>query len=188
VNPSLRPPGGYWFVDADEVEHRADDVPKLIKSLIEYRVRVGRPPGDPEKEVHDQICARSPGVCLELDSSATQKSGLSPATLVAQITAKMVAWYRESRANRLTLVEAKEASQRAAACEGCPLNVEWSKTCPPCFTKAQKVFPLIVSPVKPLKELKGRACLNAGDDLSVACWVNGGPKVTGAPDNCWRKS
>jgi hypothetical protein len=63
LNPNLRPPTGYKFIDDEGFEHQADTVEKLIVNLTAYRARVGKPAGDPTKEVHEQICRRHPTCC-----------------------------------------------------------------------------------------------------------------------------
>jgi hypothetical protein len=178
LNPHLRPPGGFRFVDADKVEHVAESFDRLVKNLAAYRKRVGRPPGDPSAEITEQICRRNPAMCVG------DSPGYDGKALAARVVANINALVRDG--NRRN-TDSKNVPARALACAGCPFNVEWLSFCLPCQKKTARLLEHIVRPGKPLKSLKGRACLRACDDLSVAVWLSEGPGVSGAPAQCWRK-
>ena len=65
LNPDIRPPCGYKFRDADGIIHFADSTVKLVETIKKYRVRVGRPPGDPLAEFTMQVYGRFPQCCLK---------------------------------------------------------------------------------------------------------------------------
>lgn len=60
VNPNIRPPGGYYFIDEEGMRHEADNLPELVNNLIDYRARTGRDCGDPWTEIAEQILKRHP--------------------------------------------------------------------------------------------------------------------------------
>lgn len=60
VNPNIRPPGGYYFIDEEDMRHEADDLPRLVANLGHYRQRTDREPGNPWSEVVNQILTRHP--------------------------------------------------------------------------------------------------------------------------------
>lgn len=60
VNPNIRPPGGYYFIDSEGMRFESEDLPRLIANLGNYRNRTGRDLGDPWVEVTEQILQRHP--------------------------------------------------------------------------------------------------------------------------------
>lgn len=64
LNPSIRPPGGYRFRDSDGLVHTGTSPERLVAVIRAYRKRVGKIPGDPEKEMIAQIYARFPRCCI----------------------------------------------------------------------------------------------------------------------------
>jgi hypothetical protein len=62
-NPGLHPPGGWVFVDAQEVKHRGASKAQLIARVVNYRVINRLAVGDPAEEVNAQLCKNFPGYC-----------------------------------------------------------------------------------------------------------------------------
>jgi hypothetical protein len=64
LNPAIKPPGGYKYQDSDGMVHFATDFPKLVKTLTDYRRRIGRDIGLPEKEIMDYFFKKYPRCCI----------------------------------------------------------------------------------------------------------------------------
>jgi hypothetical protein len=64
LNGALRPPGGYKFRDEDGVTHIGVDFKHLVKTLTDYRNRIGKPLGMPEREIMAQFYERYPQYCI----------------------------------------------------------------------------------------------------------------------------
>jgi len=181
LNPNLFPPEGYRFVDADGVEHFGQSLEQLVKHLGEYRVRVGRPPGDPHREVMDYLCGRFPDLCVP-DEAELQRR-----VVWTRVMGSISKWVHErSGEGPATISSQEEVNRRVAICDQCPLNVEWTSPCRPCGKLTAKLLAGLTHPAKPVAALEGRACLNAGDDLSVAVWLSEGLLLSGVPAKCWR--
>jgi hypothetical protein len=90
------------------------------------------------------------------------------------------------RAAPLAVVPDQYVESRARLCRKCPANVSWVEHCAPCQVKVASLLPRIIAPHQPEAELKGRACLCAHDDLSVAVKLQTPPQVVNAPGKCWR--
>lgn len=172
VNPNIHPPGGFWFSDADEVRHEAGTLQALVTTLTEYRARVGRDPGEPLKEITEQLCARTPWLCVKPEPGMV---------LVAKITAWATRLFRDTRRADSHKVEASEALKRSQACLGCPHRIDWSKVCPPCFSKTKKILKTSGFGIS------GFACDLAGDDLEAATELAQPFLLADAPEHCWRK-
>src|ERR1043166_8237605 len=63
-NSALWPPSGWVFLDSDGVKHQGANKRDLLTKLKTYRSRNRLLPGNPEKEVNDQLCAQFPGYCV----------------------------------------------------------------------------------------------------------------------------
>jgi hypothetical protein len=179
INPNLLPPGGYRFVDADNVTHVGASFKLLIEALTRYRRRIGRPPGDPHREVSEQICDRSPKSCVEVNVSYPVQNKALASAVVAEITRMKMSRVKFNATE-------KQIADRVIICKGCPANVEWEKYCPPCQDIARKILPALVKPNQPVARLRGRACLLARDDLSVAVRLSNPTAMPGCPPGCWR--
>lgn len=64
LNPNLHPPTGYRLRDTDGLEHVADSAERLVRNVTAHRMRLKRPPGNPMKELTEQIFARHPNYCI----------------------------------------------------------------------------------------------------------------------------
>jgi hypothetical protein len=63
LNADIRPPGGYKYRDADGMLHIGADLERLEKIVKSYRIRIGRPVGNPMEDIVNQICTRCPSCC-----------------------------------------------------------------------------------------------------------------------------
>lgn len=176
VNPNLHPKGGYKFKDADGVEHSAQTLDSLVRSLAKYRARVGRPPGNPERECIEFICSRSPQSCLDI---AVKYDRASLANAVTQDMA--LATQRETK-----MVDEVTAREREKTCLKCPNLLNWDKNCPTCIAKVGKLRDMIIPPGEIFSGLLGKACLSARDDATLAVWRVENQKVINPPGECWR--
>jgi hypothetical protein len=64
LNENLMPPSGYWMRDSDGVRHEGPSASIVVKNLMAYRKRLGRPEGNPLKELTEAIYARHPQCCI----------------------------------------------------------------------------------------------------------------------------
>lgn len=64
LNPAIRPPGGYKFVDRDGISHFAADFNRLVKTVTDYRARVGQALGNPHEEIMAYYVKRYPRCCI----------------------------------------------------------------------------------------------------------------------------
>lgn len=176
------PPGGYRFTDNDGTHFEGTSVEDVAAKLREYRDVNNFPPGDPEVEVNEQLCERFPSLAVEVPEIIRDDR-----TIVSRVCETLRGWNREMQMKRKpVMVDLSTAGTRADTCAGCRHNVNWHLLCTPCELASTSILEPYVSPNKPATRLKGRACEIAGDDLSVAVWLNGSSIDTEA--NCWRKA
>lgn len=168
---SIIPPTGYWFDEAG-IRVESGSMAGLIAALIQYRKDSGSPPGDPEFEVHFQLCKRHPSLGTVLTDRKLAKS----------VTKSIKDFIMQRRAN----VSPEEAKRRAAICSACPMREEWKSTCESCGGKSTDLIARAFKGRE--KSQQGYACKIAGDELCLACVFVPNTKLKIAPANCWRKA
>lgn len=178
LNPNLRPPGGFRFVDADKVLHVANDLPGLIRALQGYRQRVGRAPGDPESEVLQQICTKHPKVCIGYPPK------FDPANLVAQVgmRASMCLTNRVD----FSATPAPLVAERARVCGNCRMRVRWTDQCKPCQKNIGAVVERVTAGADhKIPAMQGEACVAGLCDLQIATLSPVNKRPLNAPEHCW---
>lgn len=181
LNPYLYPPGGYSFKEANGFEVRAADLSGLITAVKDYRKHSNQPEGDAYAEIVAQICERGPQTCRGVP---TRAEVTTPAQI--RLVARVVLSTNELRETKQTLVKSPDAYARAEVCKLCIHYKEWSRFCPPCKANATELLKEIVRPEVPVGTVAGCACDLAGDDLSVAVWLDRRLRLNDAPAACWR--
>lgn len=183
INPYLFPPGGYYFEESDGMTLKSDSLAGLVVRVEDYRARVNLPPGEPYKEIVDQICTRSPRACREVGEVPQGPTGEQKA-LVARVVKNSVKL--GAQLWRLKFVKSPEAYARASTCSDCPHKKEWARFCPPCEKNAFASLQSAIHPRELVSMVKGCACDLAGDDLSAVVWVDSPERLNDAPEKCWR--
>lgn len=182
LNESLRPPGGYRFVDADRVTHEANDLAGLVKAVTRYRAATGRPPGNPLEEVTEAICRRAPKFCTGAPDVPPHDAKALAVYVANDIRRAMLHPLTES-------VELNEARTRMTICMTCPGRVNWTEGCAPCQRSVAGGVEIALAGREVFSGAKDKACLGAGDCLSLALWRKNPRTIARLPDNipCWRK-
>ena len=180
------PPGGYRFTDADGNLFEGDSVADVAAKVREYRDVNKFPPGDPEAEVNEHLCQLFPSMAVEVPEVIQNDR-----SIVARVCETLRGWNRDMQLKRRPeLVDLPTAGARADQCVNCKYNVNWHLMCTPCELASTSILDPYVAPARPSTRLKGRACSVAGDDLSVAIFLNvrktGSLIETDVP--CWRKA
>jgi len=185
LNRNLYPRDGYFFKESDGARIGADSWPGVVKRVIAYRQRAGLPLGNPEQEVTEQACSRSPSLCVEVD----------PATLVQRkivsLKGRLLAWLAAIRAKRskegkLDFVDEGMAKRRADYCAGCPNNTPLPGGCGSCVAALKEIRRDILASRKQDGRIQG--CAHLGEDTVVSCHLDlvrvDDPTL---PGHCWRK-
>lgn len=188
INQSLRPPGGYFFIDADKVRHEGSSANNLASNLAKYRASMGRPIGNALLEVTEQICKRAPTHCVgESDGTEAAYDAKQFATIVAAGIRRDTL---EHSRRPMQMVSKEIADARLAICAGCPGRVDWTIGCAPCQKSVAGFTEQIVSPNTPTEGSDRLACLGDAQSLGVEVWRAVTHKLThpDAPGNCWRRA
>ncbi len=163
------------------MEFVGESVGKVAAKLAEYRETNKFPAGSPVAEVHAQLCERFPECCVD---DSPQVDGQE---LVRRVVIQAKKWLIDAQMRKPQIFVAPDvAKSRSESCANCPHNWNWKLLCQPCQLAASDLFEPVIAPRKPNAELDGRCCEIAGDDLSVAVWLEG-PKIEVKCD-CWRKA
>jgi len=64
LNPGIRPPGGYRYVDRDGITHFGTSFNDLLRVVAAYRQRIGQPLGNVRAEIMDYYVKRYPRCCI----------------------------------------------------------------------------------------------------------------------------
>lgn len=181
LKPSLHPNGGYQFKDEYGVTHLSNSLVGLVAMVTKYRERLGRPIGEPLKEITAQLCRKQPKLCSAPEQTVNMKS------VVAHVTHDIA---RQSQAGPIKpddRATSEEIQRRADICAACPCAVNWARICEPCHTQNAKLIAVLVAPLKVPASMERRCCTQTREDLSLAV-VRKNPRTCGeAPLNCWRK-
>jgi len=191
-NKFLRPVGGKYFIDEDGVKHKADQWEHLFVRVASYRKRAGKPPGNPEQEILDQVCARNPDYCQEAKPSAPVQRAVAAANKSTRASSRaVVQWLvgilRLRRVGGAQPVSREEARRRAAICAGCPMQKALSSNCGSCKAMRKTAKQILFGGSSSIGE-KLKGCRVLGEDTSTSVHIqqdpSGNPEL---PGNCWRK-
>jgi hypothetical protein len=180
------PPGGYRFTETDGTPFEASDVTSLVNKVWGYRRRAGLDATAAQRDVHAQLCTRSPGICQEVGELKRPEPDKVLQGRVAVRAASLLDG-RMSKAYRF--VDRPEADARARICKGCKFCVDWNSgdSCPPCKKNILEILTVAVKPEALHEGMLGKACRLGGEDLSAEVWTKEHKLLEEAPNTCWRK-
>lgn len=190
INPNLHPKGGFKYVDPDNVTHMADDLASLIQVVTHYRNRVGRPLGNPQVEIEDQLCQRHPALCRVADAARRSGTVSQIGTPTPEQTALAIhTAFNIKQAGRYPgkLLGLTEATARAETCRECSHAVDWTVGCSPCMRSVAGLTDAALAPLPVIRSTRNKACALAKDSLELAVWRDSVRKAKGAPAPCWRR-
>ena len=189
VNKGMIPPGGWHFPEAPGHTIRTDTYETLIDEIFRHRLRVGKPTESIEAEVARYFCQRWPSSCVQTPAAITGDD--TPARRVARSAARLAA---AQPAGGYDLVNQGTASERAAICAKCPLQVAWKTGCSSCSASTAA----LLLQIRKLRNTPSDGQLMA---CSIAGWENqtavhlpesvvkpDADTLKTLPENCWRKS
>lgn len=190
-NTMLRPVGGKYFVDADGVKFKGEQWEHVAARLRSYRKRAGQPPGDPEQEILDQVCARQPEYCQETnlpvpvkrpdDHQETRRASSKA------ITNWLVSILKLRRVGGAQQVPREEARRRAAICAACPKQKSFSSSCGSCKAMRKSAKQILFGGSSSVGE-KLKGCSVLQEDTSTSVHIQQDPSGNPAlPAKCWRK-
>lgn len=183
LSPSVYPDGGFYYVDAEKMVFESSSLDELVAAVTDYRRQMGRPPGEPRREVTEQICRRSPAACRE---SPAQPSRDFVSRVQDQASSVAL---RRSDGQFLDNATADESRARGDICAACPRCVDLSSAsaCNSCQKILDGLTEAIIGHPPSDSRFFGRACECAGDYLPLALRLSDYKSLPGAPDGCWRK-
>ena len=185
INVNLYPKDGYFFRDSDGTPIRAGNWRAVIKKVIEYRERAGRPVGDVESEVIAQACQRNPQICREtIRVNIANRPVSLKSTVLQWLTGVKKIKERDGKVATVPLAEEKI---RADVCAKCPLNTPLGvNSCSSCKRTLIEFRKFIFGDGRADGRLGG--CSVLGVDLPTAARLDeirvDNPQL---PAHCWRK-
>ncbi len=191
-NRFLRAIGGKYFIDEDGVKHKADQWEHLAVRVASYRKRAGKPPGDPEQEILDQVCARQPDYCQEKNLPVPAQRAIATANESIRASSRAITQWlinilRLRRVGRAQPVSREEARRRAAICAACPMQKDFSSVCGSCKAMRKTAKQILFGGNSPVGE-KLKGCRVLGEDTSTSVHIQQDPSSNPAlPGHCWRK-
>lgn len=185
INPNLFPKTGYFFQDNDGSIHRASGWNGVIARVRAYRARAKMAPGNPEREVTEQVCARNPLHCTEESPAHTAQVRI--VSLKGRLLAWLSAMIKQNRADPLPFrIGEEEKQRRADICAGCPLNTKIQESCGSCRAAMTELQREIIGARKMDSRIVG--CLALGESLPVSVWLDlQTVENQELPGHCWRK-
>lgn len=178
---NIAPKEGYVFRERDGSSHQSTSWSALIKKIIRYRALNHFDSGDPEREITEQACRRSPEVCFN-DDPVTRRQ-----TKRASLKGVVLAWFTELRkrakSGSILFTDGGVMTARANICVTCPHHTELPGGCSSC----KKVLKGFRHEVLGDRGQDGRlhACAVLGTDLVTSTWLDE-PPLDGLPLHCWR--
>jgi hypothetical protein len=192
-NKFLRAIGGKYFIDEDGFKHKADQWEHLVVRIASYRKRAGKPPGNPEQEILDQVCARQPEYCQEDKLPVPAQRAIAAANESTRASSRAITQWlasilRSRRIGGAQQVPREEARRRAAICAGCPMQKSFSSSCGSCKAMRKTAKQILFGGNTSVGE-KLKGCRVLGEDTSTSVHISQDPSSNPAlPANCWRKS
>lgn len=196
-NVNMRPTGGYYFIELDGAKIRGVSWSTLAGAVAGYRQRNRMPAGDPKAEIREQVCKRTPDLCVEVASTpeppATRTPGKAPPDNGHAMKARVIQWLHALRKLKLQtgqafkLVPPQEAHAREVVCRNCPMKRAISKGCGSCQQVLAEYRKVVTGGDREMaSDLEG--CHALGIDLRTAVHLDevriDNPAL---PHNCWRK-
>lgn len=185
LNKHVFPPGGFYFVDSENVRFDAENIVKLANKIHQYRLQNNKPLGNPLKEVNDFTCARYPTGCRGAERKLADAQPTQPVT--ARVNRWLAIITRSLGLNPNQYVTKDEATRRALICGKCPKQVQWN-ACAGCSEGSRRLsFAARKGKEVPVPNLL--ACDPLGEDTRTSVWLSGlkpAAKIE-LPENCWRR-
>lgn len=186
-NPNIYPPSGWQFTDSVGILHKAPTLEKLVEVVSRYRASRGEAPGNPLRDIQDQLCAAYPRSCRESGSKKPRKPAKKLA-LAARVSKWLwMRWFDASQ-GRLKYVSDRESTRRAEICAKCPKNVALPKPCKSCGGSANPHREILLAGKWPSKLSKLMTCSVFGTDVAVDVILDLPLDAgRGEPGNCWKR-
>jgi hypothetical protein len=188
VNPNLYFPNGYSFTEADGTLIKAGSWRSLYDKVRTHRKINGKPPGDPENEVQQAACDRSPQLCHE-DSPSVPKPRTEKQrneSLKSAVLRNMSELARRVDKKEANFVSDALAAARADVCRRCPLQVEVGGGCGSCKAAIRGLAKQIRGKHP---ELPGVACsIFQSHTPSQAYFDDPAVRNDSLPPDCWRRA
>lgn len=173
------------FTERDGTRHRGDTWRELFESIRKYREINSFDPGEPEREVNEQVCAKQPGLCGEHEDVVRVVNGhsLTFNQLILQWLATTIS---SLRLHAIKFVPTEEASRRAKICAGCPKQLALNNSCGTCITSVTNARIGILEARNNYQNLLPCGMLN--EDCAVSVSLELPPSTNpNLPANCWRR-
>lgn len=184
INPNIYPKDGYSFTDGDGTKHVADTWAGVIKRVIRYRRRQGRPEGNVMEEVISQACQRNPGLCSE--ETEAYRAQIKRVSLKSSILIWLNRIRKRMEKEPLTFVSAELRAARVDVCSRCPKNTGLPEGCGSCRAALKALMESIIGS-RP-GDSRVNACGVLGEYIPVSAWIES-PTIPqpNLPGECWRK-
>lgn len=186
LNVNLYPRDGFFYKESDGTRIGGDTWAGVIRRVAAYRKRAGLPAGDPEREVTDQACTRSPVLCSEVDATTLKHRR------IASIKGRLLKWLagirsQKAREGSLNFVDAEMAKRRADYCAGCVFNTPLPGGCGTCTAAVNEIRKELLGPKRRL-DPRVAGCNMLGEDCVVSTHLDE-VRVDNSelPGHCWRK-
>jgi hypothetical protein len=163
---------------------------EVIAALMEYRLENNIEVGSPEGDLEEYVCSTFPTWCRR-EAGTPQPIQTVPGRRNVDL---VIGWANHLyvHVGRLQLIPQKEAEERANICKNCPMQMEWSRDCPPCVTSAQRLLSILRQGKDTAVAQNGevRGCQVYGWDNRTACHIDKQhlpPPNPNAPPACWMR-
>lgn len=190
-NENMYPDGGWYFRDAQGVNHIGNGFRSLVKVVTEYRTRNKFELGDPEVEITVQLCGRNPGYCRD-DQPGAPRPGAQrgPRSTKGTLTQKVIFWMtwmtQQKRLKRLKKVSRAEAKRRANICARCPKQQAFPLSCGSCKANMKNLERALLGEDPVHSSIETCSVLQEQTSASVFFELphSDNPDL---PANCWRQ-
>jgi hypothetical protein len=197
VSPGRTPPRGYHYPvsETPRVVLEAITQEHLEKAICEWRMRNGKPPGDPRREYNDYVCSRWPTYCIpEVGDQVHSAVSGNPTPQAQDELANRVPMWAAGMTRRIpqSLVNQREADRRAEICAGCPRNRPWKGRCTGCQQTTESILIAVRRLSRTPLDQRLFGCEVAGFDCKTAVWLKedlvklSEDERGKTPPGCWR--
>lgn len=184
LNPGIFPDGGYFFIERDGTELRAESWKKLESRIRGYRAVNRLDPGEPWVEITTQLCSRQPSFCRERPIAS--RAGHSM-TFNSRVMQWFVGVIGLKRVGRLPRGDNENAAARAAICSRCPAQKSLVESCQSCLRSIKHSRKAILDGASS-EHRNLQPCGVLGEDTQVSVYFDQPPAdPTNLPANCWRR-
>lgn len=165
---------------------RGKSLADLIVKITAYRARNKLPPGDPERELYDQLCSKAPQKCRSGNKQKGAKEK-RPAKNPIALNWRILAWVTGlvERRKELVFVDEAEAERRSAICKDCPAQKDFESLCKGCAVNVREAIKGLLGG-RPMEKLLGCKILSEDPRISTHLELPASENPT-LPAHCWRK-